>query len=329
MSDSRKAKRRYERGAIARLKIRELMPHASSLGLARLDRNENPYPPSPAVMNALRSIDADSLRRYPEPTAAHVRELIATLHGVSPENVVATNGGDEFLRLAITTFVPPGGTMGLTNPTYSAYPKAATIQEARTVSVDLDNGWKLPDNAAQVWNRSGAHAVFIVNPESPSGQLIHASQIKKLAYDLNGILFIDEAYVDFVDPALEHNCVKLVSELPNVLILRTLSKGYALAGIRFGYGIGSKELIPSMLYKSRDRYNTDAVSQILAAAALGDREYAKGTWEAIRSERQRLVTELRRRGYGVENSQANFILWATSPHNTKNAKGIGETRNSS
>jgi histidinol-phosphate aminotransferase len=161
-------------------------------------------------------------------------------------------------------------------------------------------------------NDAGARLICIVNPHAPTGSLFDADVIGDIANEFEGVLLIDEAYVDFVDPALRHDMLNMVRAFDNVLLLRTLSKGYSLAGLRFGYGIGAATLIEPMLTKTRDSYNVDAVAQAIACAGFGDLDYAAETWSNVRSERRRLRDALRSRGFSVPPSQSNFLL-ATPP----------------
>jgi histidinol-phosphate aminotransferase len=148
----------------------------------------------------------------------------------------------------------------------------------------------------------------VVNPHAPSGKLTAAAELRQLAGDFKGLLVIDEAYVDFVDPGLKHDCVPFVRELENVIILRSLSKGYSLAGLRMAYGIGAKVLIDPMQYKTKDSYNTDLIAQTLARAAIEDQPYARGTWQKVREQREWLRAELGKLGLQAPASQSNFLL---------------------
>jgi histidinol-phosphate aminotransferase len=276
--------------------------------LIKLNTNENPYPPSPAVLAALAGIDGEMLRRYPPPLADRFRGTAARLHGVAESNVVAVNGGDELLRLAVHTFVEPGRPIGVFAPTYSLYGVLAALHGSDCVEVPRQEDWSIPGDAAERWNRAGAQLGFVVNPHAPSGHLSPRQAIAELAAQFRGVLVVDEAYVDFVDPELDHDVVSLVHERDNVLILRTLSKGYSLAGLRFGYGLGHRELVAPMLGKTRDSYNVDAVAQILAQAALEQRADAQRSWAWVRSARAELGRGLVALGFSVWPSQANFLL---------------------
>jgi len=276
--------------------------------VVKLNTNENPYPPADAVMAALRSFPADRLRRYPSPRAEAFRRTAGKMHGLEPANVIATNGGDELLRLVITTFVEPGKPIGAAEPSYSLYPVLAEIHDSPFVSIPLEDDWSLPADFATQLNRTRASLAFVVNPHAPSGRLTPVDQLAKIADTFSGVLVVDEAYVDFVDPNLAHDAVQLVRQFDNVLLLRTLSKGYSLAGLRFAYGLGTPGLIQPMLEKTKDSYNTDTLAQALATAALESRTAAAKTWQAVRAERARLTAELTARGFQIPPSQSNFIL---------------------
>ncbi|MCB1645585.1 MAG: histidinol-phosphate transaminase [Pseudomonadales bacterium] len=274
----------------------------------KLNTNENPYPPAPEVSQVLANIDTSALRRYPPPTANRFRDLAANVHGVRRDNIIATRGGDELLRLLLTTFTDPGELIFSTSPTYSLYPVLAAIQDCRFVCEDLDEDWQLPADFCDQANSLGAKLTLVVNPHAPSGQLISRDTIAAMAAKLEGLLLIDEAYIDFVAPDHRHHCLDLIEDHDNLIFLRTLSKGYSLAGLRFGYGIGAESLIQPMLTKTRDSYNLDLISQRLAEAAIQAQDYAQSTWEKVRSERQRVHGLLWEMGFTAPPSETNFLL---------------------
>jgi histidinol-phosphate aminotransferase len=275
----------------------------------KLNTNENPYPPCAAVLEALRAIPADALRRYPPPAADELRAAAASLHGVAPDQVVAVNGGDELLRLAFTTFVEPGAPIGLCEPSYSLYPVLAEIHGSPVVRAELERDWSLPSDLGARMRRAGVKLLLLVNPHAPSGKLTAPERLAEIAGEIDGVLLVDEAYVDFVDPELGHDVVPLLAGCDNVLVLRTFSKGYSLAGLRAGYGLGAASLIAPLLWKTRDSYNLDAVAQRLATVALQHRSEAAETWRRVRAERGRLTRELRALGFAEAcDSQANFVL---------------------
>jgi len=266
----------------------------------KLNTNENPFPPSERVLLALREIDGEMLRRYPSPTADPFRAAAAKLLGVSTDMILAGNGSDDILTIATRTFLEPGAKLAYPNPTYSLYPVLARLQDATSVPVPWEGDWALPIDGLLA---AKADAIYVANPNAPSGTFVTPTKVGALAKAFNGLLLIDEACVDFADD----NCVSLVREHSNVVITRTLSKAYALAGLRFGYAVAAAPVISEMM-KVKDSYNCDGVAIALATAAIADQEYAKKTWEYIRSERQRLSAELNQMGWQVLESHANFIL---------------------
>ncbi len=274
----------------------------------KLNTNENPYPPSPRVGEAIAGFDYRTLRRYPPATADDFRRLAAERFHIDAEQVVVTNGGDEALRLALTTFVEPGGVFGMAEPSYSLYPVLANVHGARIERVDLDTSWRPTADFVGQLNAAATELTCIVNPHAPSGTLLDHQTIDELAAAHDGVLLVDEAYVDFVDPSLEHNLVPLIEKHDNLLLLRTMSKGYSLAGLRFGFLMGPAELIAPIVGKTRDSYNVDGISQRIASAAFADHPYAADTWARVRNERERLSKDLSALGLSSEPSQANFLL---------------------
>lgn len=298
----------YERESIHRMSGYVPGKQPASTETIKLNTNENPYPPAPEVMRALLEVPAEALRRYPEPLADAFRNLAAEAHGVTRDHVMAVNGGDELLRLAVTTFVDPGTPVGVLEPSYSLYPVLAEIHGCPLTRVPAGEEFGVPDDFAARMNETGVALAMLVNPHAPSGHLMNAEQVVAIARAMKGVLLVDEAYVDFVDPELKHDLVPLLDELDNLLLLRTLSKGYSLAGLRFGYALGTPSLIAPMLEKTRDSYNVDVVSQRMAAAALTARAYSRETWAAVRQERTRVQAALIALGLRVRESQSNFVL---------------------
>lgn len=296
----------YERDTIQRMAGYRPGEQPTDPHVIKLNTNENPWPPSPRVMDALADVSAEQLRRYPSPAAADFIARAAALHDVAPDQLVSTNGGDELLRLAITTFVDPGQPIGIAEPSYSLYPVLAALHDSPVHRVDLHDDWSLPDDFAARMNAAGAPLTMLVNPHAPSGRLMSPGAISALADALDGVLLVDEAYVDFADPG--HDIIPLIARHDNLLILRTLSKGYALAGLRLGYGIGPASLIAPIAAKARDSYSVDALADRLGAAALADQQTARDSWASVREQRARLTGALRDLGFSVPDSQANFCL---------------------
>lgn len=299
--------KRYERPNIAAMRG---YVSGEQLGgdVVKLNTNENPYPPAPEVAAALARIDVAALRRYPDPLADEFRRAAARIHGVDPDNVLATNGSDELLRLAFTTFVSPGACVAWPEPAYSLYPVLAAIQDCRVYSEPLDPDYRPAAGFADRANAEGAALVCLVNPNAPSGALLALDTVRTLAAQIEGVLLLDEAYVDFVDPDQHHDTIPLIREFDNVLLTRTLSKGYSLAGLRFGYALGPAALLAPMRDKTRDAYNLDGIAQALATASIAARDHARDTWARVRAGRAQLAEALAQLGFRVRSSQTNFLL---------------------
>ncbi len=267
-------------------------------GVIKLNTNENPYPPSPRVAEALRAADASSLRLYPDPVSSGLRRLVAELHGCAPEQVFIGNGSDEVLALCVRAFVPEGGAVGYFEPSYSLYPVLAAIEEVpvRPVGLTPDFSWAMPGDYS-------ASLFFLTNPNAPTSRLFPRSAVESFARSFSGVVLVDEAYVDFA-PA---SCADLALRLPNVLIARTLSKSYSLAGIRLGYAVGHAPLIEA-LHKIKDSYNISFLTQQLAAAALSDQAWMKTNVAKITVTRERVAQALRARGWFVLESATNFLF---------------------
>ena len=299
---------RHERSNIAQMQGYTWGEQPEDTRTIKLNTNENPYPPSPKVQQALAGIDVSQLRTYPQPTADSLRDAIAQRHGLTRDNVVVTHAGDEALRLAITTFVDPGQSFGMANPSYSLYPVLAAIHDAQVVTIDLLADWTLPADFATQLNSAGVQLTCVVNPHAPSGTLYPLARLSELANTLDGVLLIDEAYADFIDPEQNYNSADILSSHDNVLVLRTFSKGYSLAGLRLGYLLGNPDLIEPIIRKTRDSYNVDHIAQALGLAAINDQDYAQQTWQEVRIARDSLQQHLNQLGLPSPPSQTNFLL---------------------
>lgn len=274
----------------------------SGADVVKLNTNENPYPPSPQAVDAIRNFDTLLLKRYPQPLGDSFRKAAADVLDVEPDNILCTNGGDDLLTICFRSFCDKEHHAAFPGPTYSLYPVLASLQNCKTIEIPYHADYSLP---AGELVESGAAMVIVCNPNAPSGSFIDPAEIKKLADQLKdkSILLIDEAYADFA----KSNCVQLIKECENVIILRSMSKGYSLAGLRFGYAIAPKKIIEG-LRKVKDSYNVDAIAITTASAAIWDQGYFKGNVEKVKAERTRLTAALREMGLEVMDSQANFIL---------------------
>jgi histidinol-phosphate aminotransferase len=313
--------------------VRELHPYVYGeqpkiKGLIKLNTNENPYPPSPKVLAAVKNAVDERLRLYPSPTAQKLREKLAKLHGCHADNIIVGNGSDELLALATRAFVEPASEGRVTRvpnqnksgtrrarpseiiqffaPSYSLYPVLADIHGAAKNPVPLKSDFGLPDlkklKRGRIWNFDAA-LTFITTPNAPSGRGYKTSELEKLCRAQKGVVVLDEAYVDFA----EENAMKLALKFPHVLVARTFSKAYSLCFQRVGYFVGNAEFI-SALHKIRDSYNVNGLGQIAAEATLNDLKYYRTNFKKITATREWLSRELTKLGFRVFPSRTNFIL---------------------
>ena len=276
--------------------------------IVKLNTNENPYPPSPAVADRLQHIDYEQLRRYPEPTGKALRQKASEVFGIPAERILCGNGSDDLLTIALRTFVGEGERYAYPEPSYSLYPVLAELQGARKTPFQLDEEFNLPSNLLA--QAAGARLLMLARPNAPTGNATPKAALREICRDFPGVVWIDEAYADFADD----NCLDFVDEFPNVVVSRTFSKSYALAGLRLGLAFAQEHLIAEML-KLKDSYNTDRIAQELGIAALGDRQWLHDTCAKIRQTREATTAELAGRGWKVLPSQANFLL-AKPAHRT-------------
>ncbi len=318
--------------------VRELHPYVYGeqpkiKGLIKLNTNENPYPPSPKVLAAVKAATDARLRLYPSPTAQALREKLAKLHGCHADNIIVGNGSDELLALAVRGFVEPAErgrparelqlakigkhageppallpltTVQYFTPSYSLYPVLADIHGARKNPVSLKVDFGLPKvvelKRGGTWKFDAA-LTFVTTPNAPSGLGYKTSELERLCRVHQGVLILDEAYVDFADD----NAMRLALKYPHVLVARTFSKAYSLCFQRVGYFVGHRELIAA-LHKIRDSYNVNGLGQAAAVATLGDLAYYRANFKRIIATRDGLSRELTRLGFRVFPSQTNFIL---------------------
>ncbi len=267
--------------------------------VVKLNTNENPYPPSPRVFEAIReALTGDKLRKYPEPLGDTFRQVAAEVLGVSADQILIGNGSDDLLTILTRAFVPEGGLIVAPTPSYVLYKSLAEIQGARFQTVPFTADWRF-----QLESNESPDLVFVPNPNSPTGTFFDPADACPLAKQLNCPVVLDEAYVDFAPS----NGLKYTTE-PNLIVTRTLSKSYALAGIRFGFAVAHPSVVRE-LAKVKDSYNCDVLSLAAATAALADQEYLHETRTKILATRARLTNELVGLGFVVLPSEANFV-WA-------------------
>lgn len=273
-------------------------------GWVKLNTNECPYPPSPRVVTALQEAvgrDGSSLRLYPNPKSAPLRAAVAQLHGLREENVCIGNGSDDILNLLVRVFAGPAAAAGFMFPSYSLYPVLVEIQDGRSAVIEFDRSMRLPVDRLAV---SPAKAFFLTSPNAPTGVAFANAELERILTTFAGVLVVDEAYAPFA----ADNAVALLARYPRLVVVRTLSKAYALAGIRVGYALASAEVI-SLLDRVRDSYNVSRLSQAAAVAALGDQAYYAGVIAKVKATRDaHLARFSQQRGWFTYRSEANFIF---------------------
>lgn len=285
-------------------------------GWVKLNTNECPYAPSPRVAEALRreiGEDGATLRLYPNPKSGPLRAAVAQLHGhgLSEQNVIIGNGSDDILNLIIRAFCTQEAAAGYTFPSYSLYPVLIEIQDGKSTVIEFERSMTLPFERIAA---STARAFFITSPNAPTGVAFSNAHLERVLATYQGLLVVDEAYAPFA----EENAIPLLAKYPNLVIVRTLSKAHALAGIRVGYALAHPEII-GLLDRVRDSYNVSRLSQAAAVAALGDTAYYAGIVDRIKAMRDAALAGYVARGWFTYPSQANFIF--TEPKNARGESG--------
>jgi histidinol-phosphate aminotransferase len=278
-------------------------------GWVKLNTNENPYPPSPKVGEAVAA-EAVNLRKYPEPTSARLRAAIGERYGLARENVIIGNGSDNILDLVTRCFVSEPGA-GHTVPSYSLYPVVAGMSGQGLVDVDFDRSMTL-DVAALA--ATGAKVFFLTNPNAPTGVAFPLAQIEAALQAVDGLLVVDEAYVDFGG----ESAVSLLNDYENLIVVRTFSKSYSLAGMRVGFALAAAPII-AVLDRVRDAYNLDRIAQAAALAAFQDVEYFEAQRQKVMATRASTREALEGFGWFTYPSAANFLF--TEPKNAAGESG--------
>jgi len=271
----------------------------------KLNTNENPYPPSPRVLEAVKAAVTGDLRLYPDPDARELRAKASEIYAVSAEQIIAGNGSDDLLSLLFRACVDAGATrqVAYAVPTYSLYDTLAVIQDTKPSTVPFPPDFTLPVDALLAL---GARVTIICSPNSPSGSVTPLATIEDLARRAPGLVVVDEAYVDFA----RETALALLPLCPNLFVLRTFSKSFSLAGMRIGLGFGSPEIVGE-LNKVRDSYNLDRLSLVAARAALEDVAWMKANVAKVVAARDELLAELAKLGFSVLPSESNFVFART------------------
>ena len=271
----------------------------------KLNTNENPYLPSPKCAGTLKGFDLDLLRRYPDPVFAALRERMAKIWRTSPSRIFIGNGSDEILTLMAKAFVEDSEAIGSLDPSYSLYKTLAAIRNVPFVPTPLKADYTWSGKIATAGSGAQVSLFLLTNPNAPTGVFTPVETVAAAAKRFRGVLVVDEAYADFA----KTNCVPLATATKNrnVMVMRTLSKSFSLAGLRLGYCIGPEPLIAA-LYKVKDSYNVDAIAQGVALAALNDLPWMRANAAKVRRTRTRTAKALARMGWDVLPSESNFLF---------------------
>ena len=284
-------------------------------GWVKLNTNECPYPPSPRVAQAIRrelGDDGAALRLYPNPQSSALRAAVAMRHGLAAENVCIGNGSDDILTMLVRAYCSATAPLGFTLPSYSLYPVLVEIQNGRAEVIELDRSMRLP---VERIHASSARAFVLTSPNAPTGVGFTNAEIERALAGFRGLFVVDEAYAAF---AREH-AVPLLAHHRNLVVVRTLSKAYALAGIRVGYALADAAVI-DVLDRVRDSYNVSRLSQTAALAAIDDDAYFQSLVARVVATRDAFLADLtRRRGWFTYDSQSNFVF--TEPRTARGETG--------
>ena len=275
----------------------------SGANIVKLNTNENPYPPSPAVLSAISQVSADDIRRYPDPDATALRESLATYHGLRPEQVFVGNGSDEILAMAFMAFFTGDKPLQFPDISYSFYPVYCDLLDITPATVALDDNYQLNLDS---FDSDGGGIIF-PNPNAPTAVDVKLTEIQKLLSTASEqVVLVDEAYADFGATS----AVELIDNYPNLLVSRTFSKGRSMAGLRLGVALGDANLIAALrcVKDSFNSYPVDAIAQAAGIASLNDEHYYQQTVRQIIQTRTETVEQLRKRNWQVLPSSANFVF---------------------
>lgn len=266
----------------------------------KLNTNENPYPPSPRAIEAIQGLDGEILRRYPDPLSTQAREAAARIYDVPVEYIMAANGSDEILAYISRACLEPDRKLVYPVPTYLLYPVLGKMQDCSRVEIPYNDDFSLPVGSLI---RANGAVTIICSPNNPDGNTAPLRDLEALAENLPGLLVVDEAYCDFATD----NAMGLVKRFANVMVLRTLSKGYSLAGLRLGFAVAHPDVLKGIL-KVKDSYNVSAMAIRIGATALLDQDYLQETVARVLKSRKGLAEDLASLGFRVWPSQANFLF---------------------
>lgn len=304
------------RGALAGIKpyvpgkpIEEVEREYGLKDVIKLASNENPLGPSPLAVDSLQEA-ASRVQLYPDGSCHYLREELAAHLGLEPKNLIIGNGSDEILKLVAETFINEGDEAVMANPSFSEYDFCVTLMGGRSIKVPLDADFRHQPEAMLEAVTPRTKLIFICNPNNPTGTIISGDQIKKMLSQLpdRALIVFDEAYYEYVDDPEYLSGMELVkSGWKNVLVLRTFSKIYGLAGLRVGYGMGHEDLI-SWINRAREPFNVNSLAQLAARAALRDKAHVQKSRQMNSQEKEYLYGKFKELGLPYVPTQANFIF---------------------
>ena len=263
--------------------------------------------PAPAALECLKAIANNQLRLYPDPVSLELRQLVGELWGHPAEGILAGNGSDDCLTILYRSLLAPGDTACVPWPTYGLYDTLAAIQDVHIEHVDWADGWALPTEAIIA---AQPKLVLIANPNNPSATMVPTADLAALAESIDGVLVVDEAYIDYAPKGA--SCVPLLDLHPNMVVLRTCSKSYSLAGARLGFCLGQPDFI-GQLMKVKDSYNVNSLTQAVGLAAMADRDYHQNLITNTLAARDELIAGIQTFGWRIVPSSGNFILTEVGP----------------
>lgn len=269
----------------------------------KLNTNENPYPPSPKVIGAIKNNVDETLKLYPDPNGDELKKTLANYYGLKKEQVFVGNGSDEVLAFSFMAFFDPNESIVFPDITYSFYPVYANIFKINYNVVPLNEDFTIP--VEKLFNADGG--VIIPNPNAPTGNYVELKHIEEiLNRNKDKVVIIDEAYVDFGG----ESAVALIDKYPNLLVIQTLSKSRSLAGLRVGFAFGHEDLINGLesVKNSVNSYTLDKLALVGAVEAIKDDEYFNETRNKIINTRERVTEELEKLGFNIIPSKSNFIF---------------------
>ena len=289
-------------------RARELTPYVPgeqprNRKFIKLNTNENPYPPSPMALAAIREAACDTLRLYPDPECTSLREVLGATYGLKPSQVFVGNGSDEVLALCFQAFFDPDRPILFPDVTYSFYPVFADLYGLTYREVPLDENFAVPLEPFL----EGNGAIVIANPNAPTGRELSLCDIRSvLEANPDAVVVVDEAYVDFG----ARSAVELIDRYPNLVVVQTMSKSRSLAGLRVGFALGNEDLIAALncVKNSFNSYTLDRLALAGAEGALRDRDYLRATSMKIQNTRECTASYLKKLGFVVTDSSANFLF---------------------